>query len=142
MEAKSLAMTTNTYGIARLPGLAAVTGLLLCFSVGCDRGGDPPVNTADAEQQLRVALDAWKGKEPFGSLASRQPSIHFNEPLWKDGAQLIDFELGPVELYGRQGRCTVKLSVQTTDGKRQERRIGYLIDTTPSVVIVREGLGG
>jgi hypothetical protein len=115
--------------------------LSLC-TLGCERGGDPPVDTADAEQQLRVALNAWKANEPFGSLTSRQPSIFFNEPLWKDGTQLLDYELGPVELHGRQGRCTVKLSLQTTDGKQQERRIGYQIDTNPTVVIVREGLGG
>ena len=48
---------------------------------------------------------------------------------------------GKVELFGRQGRCTVKLSLEDKGGKRTERSIGYLIDTTPQVVIAREGLG-
>lgn len=114
-----------------------------CFLLtGCSKNSTPaPVNLDDAGVQLRAALDAWKNQEPYGALADRQPSIIFNEPLWAEGVRLLDFELGPVELHGRQGRCTVKLSLQGQDGKTSERKIGYQIDTVPRIVIVREGLG-
>jgi len=115
-------------------------GCLLVLALGCGPEPTPPVDTADAAVQLRVVLDAWKAGEPFDSLASRTPPIVFNEPLWRDGAKLVEYELGEVELHGRQGKCRVKLTLQEKDGKSAERRIGYQIDTTPSVVILREGL--
>ena len=53
----------------------------------------------------------------------------------------MTFEAGKVELMGRQGRCSVKLLLRSADGKETERKISYQIDTTPQVVIAREGLG-
>jgi hypothetical protein len=120
------------------PALAGFTVLV----TGC--GGPelpPPVDTDDAGQQLRSVLELWKNGEPHEALASREPPIVFNEPMWREGTKLLSYELGPVELHGRQGRCTVKLALQNKDGKQTERRIGYQIDTVPRVVIVREALG-
>lgn len=102
---------------------------------------DPTVNAGDAGTQLRAALDAWKAGEPLDGLAGKTPPIIFTEPLWKDGARLLAYELGEVGLSGRQGRCTVKMSLRLKDGKSVERKIGYQIDTVPRVVIVREALG-
>jgi hypothetical protein len=121
--------------------LRLAAGCLLALSAGCGPDPDPPVDVADAAAQLRRALDAWKAGEPFAALAEKNPPIVFNEPLWRDGATLVDYELGEVLLHGRQGTCKVKLTVRQRDGKSGERRIGYQIDTTPNVVIAREGLG-
>jgi hypothetical protein len=119
--------------------LAALTFLVL--ATGCSPDLPPPVDPADAAVQMRAVLEAWKAGEPFDSLGRRSPPIVFTEPLWRDGARLLDYELGEVDLHGRQGRCRVKLTILDKDGKTTERRIGYQIDTTPTVVIVREGLG-
>ena len=54
---------------------------------------------------------------------------------------MLNYEAGPVTLTGRQGRCSVKLTLQDGAGKVTERVIGYQIDTTPNVVITREALG-
>jgi hypothetical protein len=119
-------------------GLAlAVTALL----AGCSKKLDPPVAPEDAAGHLKAALTAWKAGEPFESLGSRTPPIVFNEPLYRGGTKLADFELGEVTLYGRQARCSVKLTLAGADAKKGERKIGYLIDTTPNVVITREGMG-
>ena len=118
--------------------------LMLAALVAAGCGGtpvDPPVNTADAGTQLRAALDAWKAGEPHDGLAGKSPPIIFPEPLWKDGARLLAYEMGEVGLNGRQGRCTVRLSLRLKDGKAVERKISYQIDTVPQVVIVREALG-
>lgn len=112
-----------------------------CLVAGCERELPPPVDPADAATQLRAVLDAWKAGEPYDALGSRNPPVVFNEPLWRDGAKLVSYELGEVQLHGRQGTCKVKLNFVDKDGKPAERRIGYQIDTVPQVVIVREGLG-
>ena len=121
--------------IVAMLALAAVAG-------GCEPKADPPVEPATAGTHLRAALEAWKAGQPHATLQAASPPIVFNEPLWRDGATLLDYEIGQIELHGRQGRCTVRLNLKDPGGKSQERRIGYLIDTTPQVVIVREGLGG
>lgn len=122
--------------------LSAAAALFAALAAGCGGPGvPPPVDPAEAGRQLTAALDAWKQGEAFGTLAARSPPVVFNEPLWEGGTKLLAYELGPVEMNGRQARCTAKLSLKGQDGKASERSIGYVIDTTPRVVIVRENLG-
>lgn len=118
---------------------AALAALALPACGGPDL--PPPVDAADAGRELTAALGAWKAGEPHAALETKRPPIVFVEPLWKDGARLLAFELGPVETHGRQARCTAKLTVEPKGGQAVERKIGYQIDTVPRVVIVREGLG-
>ncbi len=119
--------------------------LLFCCVVallsGCGKTLDEPVDPNKATEVLTTAFDAWKQGEKYGELAKRQPPIYFNEPEWESGKKLIKYELSPVTLSGRQGRCSVKLTLQDSAGKVNERTIGYQIDTTPQMVITREALG-
>jgi hypothetical protein len=121
-------------------------GLLFCTLVallwGCGKTPlDEPVEPVKATEVLNTAFGAWKQGEKYGELAQRQPPIYFNEPEWESGKKLVNYELGPVTLSGRQGRCSVKLTLQDSTGKVTERTIGYQIDTTPQMVITREALG-
>ena len=114
----------------------------LAALLGC--GGqsvDPPVNEAQAGEVLAAAFDDWKRGEPHAGLARRTPPVYVNEPEWQAGKKLVKYEVGPVTLSGRQGRCSVKLTLQDSGGKVTERTIGYQIDTSPNVVITREALG-
>ena len=88
-----------------------------------------------------AAFVAWTQGEAHGALAQRQQPIYFNEPEWAAGTELVSSKVGKVELSGRQGRCKVQLTLKDKTGKVTEREIGYLIDTTPKVVITREALG-
>lgn len=119
--------------------------VLLCCVVavlsGCSKPLDEPVDPNKATEVLNTAFGAWKQGESYGELAKRQPPIYFNEPEWESGKKLLKYELGPVTLSGRQGRCSVKLSLQDSAGKLTERAIGYQIDTMPTMVITREALG-
>ncbi len=118
-----------------------VTALVLVLAGGCGPKVPEPVDLNDAGHKLSEVLQAWKEERPYDSLAGGNPPVVFNEPLWQNGTRLLAFELGKVELEGRQGRCTAKLKLQSKEGKQYERNIGYQIDTVPRVVIVREGLG-
>jgi hypothetical protein len=113
----------------------------LALATGCAKQIDEPVDPGKAGEVLAAAFDAWKQGEAHGSLAQRQPPIYFNEPEWAAGKKLVKYEVGPVTLTGRQGRCTVKLTLQDGAGKVTERAIGYQVDTTPKMVITREALG-
>ena len=119
----------------------AIAWLGLALAMGCGQEVPQPIDTAEAGRQLETALASWKADEPYEGLPARNPPIVFSEPLWQDGTKLLRYELEPVELQGRQGRCTAKLSLRDKTGKQYERRIGYIIDTVPRVVIVREALG-
>jgi hypothetical protein len=120
--------------------VVSVIGLLPLF-VGCGPSLDPPVDTGRAEEVMKTALDAWKQGDEYGSLQQREPPLYFREPEWEVGKMLVEFTIGKVDLMGRQGRCSVNLSLKDKDGKVSEREISYLIDTTPQMVIVREMLG-
>jgi len=122
---------------------ALAAGLCLLAAIsGCGRSKvDPPVDAGRAAEVLQTALSSWKDGAAYGDLPRRNPPIYFNEREWEAGAKLLKFSAGKVDLMGRQGRCLVKLSLQTKDGKSIEREISYLIDTEPRVVITREGLG-
>ena len=120
---------------------APAAALALALAGGCGSDVPPPVDLKDAEGRLAGALDAWKEGKPRESLAAGNPPVVFSEPLWEDGTKLLAYDLGQVELHGRQGRCTAKLTLRGKDGRQYERKIGYQIDTVPRVVIVRENLG-
>ena len=122
------------------------SGILLSCTLaallpGCGKPIDAPVDPAQAGEVLTATLDAWQKGEAHGELVRRQPPVYFNEREWESGKKLLKYEAGPVTLAGRQGRCSVKLTLQDGAGKVTERVIGYQIDTTPNVVITREALG-
>ena len=100
-----------------------------------------PVDPGQASDVVNNAFDAWKEGEGYGSLKERQPPMYFNEPEWESGKKLVSYEAGPVTLTGRQGRCSVKVTLQDKTGKVTERTIGYQVETTPAQVITREALG-
>jgi hypothetical protein len=119
--------------------------LLFCCLVallpGCGKKLEEPVDPGRATEVLTTAFDAWKQGESYGALKQRQPPIYFTEPEWESGKKLLKYEPGPVTLTGRQGRCSVKLTLQDGTGKVTDRTIGYQVDTHPNMVITREALG-
>jgi hypothetical protein len=116
-------------------------GGLVALLLGCEKKLDDPVEPGEATEVLDTAFGAWKQGAAHGELARRRPPIYFKEPEWEAGKKLLKYELGPVTLTGRQGRCSVKLTLQDNAGKVTDRTIGYQVDTTPNMVITREALG-
>ena len=76
------------------------------------------------------------------TLQKQRPAIYLNEPEWMAGNKLLNFEIvEPLEPFGRQLRCAVKLSLENgKNGSKYEKRIGYQVETNPAFVIAREGL--
>jgi hypothetical protein len=111
---------------------------LLIGAIGCGPAIGPDDDPNQAVTVLRTALDAWKNGASAESLQNQRPPIWFNEPESKQ-SRLVDYQLdSKTSMVGRQVRCTVSLTLATSSGKKVERNVPYLVDTTPNQVIVRE----
>jgi hypothetical protein len=113
--------------------------LLLGLVQGCGKG---PAENADVERAgpaLRMALEAWKSGKSQQELADQDPSIIVNEDDWRVGKRLLHFEMEEKgSLSGRQVVWKVRIELEDKDGKKEDRKATYVIDTTPRLVIVRD----
>jgi hypothetical protein len=119
----------------------AVTLLLAVtmLGAGCTSRPPPaPANRDRGREALRQALDAWQKGDSNESLHARQPPIYMNDTDWRAGSRLLSYELdGSDNYHGAQLRAEVKLALQDKSGNRTEKKVSYLIDTDPALVIVR-----
>jgi len=122
---------------ARLSRLAA--GIVLLAGCG---GPHAPADSVAGADAVRTAFESWKNGDAPATLQRQRPAIYLNEPEWLAGNKLLHFEIvEPLEPYGRQLRCAVKLSLENAkNGSKYEKRVGYQVETNPAFVIAREGL--
>src|SRR5262245_24786460 len=106
--------------------------------VGCRQSVPPAADPARAKAALQTALDAWKNGETTESLRARKPAIYFNEPSCTSDNRLVDYAIESEERNGFNWRCVVMLTVQSGGGQPKQRKVKYLIDTDPAVVIVQD----
>jgi hypothetical protein len=121
-----------------MPRSFIITCFLLMPVLGCGGGSLPPMASPDqARSALTTALEAWKSDASIEALTKRQPPIYFNEPRLKSDAKLLNFQLRDShEMYGQSVRIEVDMTFQQKDGTTKERKVSYLIDTSPAIVIV------
>jgi hypothetical protein len=119
---------------------AAAALIVIISAAGCGHSMGPDADPSEAVTVLQTALETWKRGEQPESLQGHSPPIWFNEDDWKSGVKLIDYKLdNKTTMYGRQVRCLVNLTTEKNN-RKSERKIAYLVDTTPNRVIAREGL--
>ena len=120
-------------------GRAVVLGALALFVAGCSTGPPlpPAANPDEARVALTTALEAWKkGGNAREELAARTPPIYFNDPRCGPDVKLIAYQLDESHTgYGQSVQITVVLSFQK-DGRVVEKKVSYLVDTAPAIVIV------
>ncbi len=113
--------------------------LVLGLVPGCGKGPAEPADVDQAGPALRAALEAWKGGKSQQELAAGEPSILMNEDDWRVGKRLVHFEMEDKgSLSGRQVVWKVQIQLHDKDGKNEDRKATYVIDTTPRLVIVRD----
>ena len=122
----------------RHPNWQGALVLVVAFAAGCRESTPPGADPGKARGGLEAALDAWKSGETSETLRARSPAIFFNEPNCAAGNRLIAYEIESEERSGFNWRCVVSLTVQSGDGKPKQRRVKYLIDTDPALVIVQD----
>ncbi len=113
--------------------------LLLCLAGGCSRWSYEDASPDKAGPALRTALEAWKSGKTPKDLTAQTPSIVMNEGDWEEGKRLVNFVMDEQgSMVGRQVRWKVQVKLQDRDGRVVDRKIAYIIDTTPRLVIVRD----
>jgi hypothetical protein len=135
LDAENLSMIA--FGSARRSRwLAAV--LLLSSGCGVGQGG----HTADADQAqetLRIVLDAWKAGETPESLEKRTPAIHVKDADWLEGFRLLSYAPGGEgKLVGFDMNYTVILELKSPKGKAVKRNAVYTITTRPELLVMRQ----
>jgi hypothetical protein len=127
----SLARTAQRIALATLLAAALATA-------GCHEPLPPVARPDRAREALTTALDAWKGGAEEASLKARTPAIYVNEPAWRAGAKLLDYEIASEQEAGQSWRCEVTLTLQRAADARFEEHAQYTIDTDPALVIARQ----
>lgn len=117
--------------------IAATCGMAALVLTGCGSGLPPKSNPDEARQALQVCLEAWQKGETSEALAGRKPAVYFNEirdrPEWK----LKSFSIAEDhETYGQSVRLSAQLTILTSDGETFQKKMHFLIDTAPAIVIV------
>lgn len=117
-----------------------VLGLTAVFGVGCSNGlQNAPVESDQARDVLRTALESWKKGEKVDALKSASPPIYVIDAEWQSGAVLKDYEiLNNCEEKDAHLFCPVKLTVQKPDGKQAQHEVIYVISTAPNLTVSRK----
>jgi hypothetical protein len=138
-------MKTSAYtALAWAPTARAVrlSALLLASSVfGCTGEGQRagPVDPPRARQALRTALDHWKKGDRPESLQSATPSIVVQDFDWKAGQHLVAYEVtGDGKDDDANLRIPVKLTLRSPQGKGTQRRVSYVVGTSPTITVFRD----
>jgi hypothetical protein len=117
-------------------------GLLACAALsvtGC--GGPSPPKAADPDQArlaLRLTLDTWQKGAAVTSLKEREQPIHVVDHQWRDGYQLVRYQLGSEGQLGAHLRCQVQLSLKNAKGQPLHKKAVYSVGTSPVLTVVRE----
>jgi hypothetical protein len=125
--------------------LAACVGLLATlFFAGCGYSQAHAVDPSLARESLKNALEQWKKGEGPKSLESSATPMTIQDLDWAAGAKLIDYQLvddGKAE--DANLRVQVKLTLSNPDkdkGKAAEKKVWYIVGTSPSVTVFRDTL--
>ncbi len=113
------------------------SGLPIAFFTGCGAPPLPPMANADeARSALSTSLEAFKRGETSESLTKRSPAVYFNDDRWQANKLIAFTILDGHEVYGQSVRLTVNVTFKKPDGTQVERKVPYLVDTAPAIVIV------
>ncbi|MDR3634445.1 MAG: hypothetical protein P4L84_11620 [Isosphaeraceae bacterium] len=121
----------------RCLGASLLAAFLLAGCSGSQRAA--PVDTSRAHEALKAALEGWKKGDSPSALQSGTPSITVQDLDWLAGARLVDYQVDgegrPVEanLY-----VPVKLTLRTAKGKEVNKKVNYIVGTSPILTVFRD----
>ena len=106
---------------------------------GCDGVyRSDPVIPELARETLRQALEQWQAGASAESMRERSPEIVVQDIDWSSGSKLIAFDLLEVgKPVDANLIAKVKLTLQTSAGKQQEKTVTYVVGTSPVLTVFR-----
>ena len=117
--------------------LVALAGLL----AGCSGGGGGtagPVDSAQAREALKTALDGWKKGVTPESFSTASPPMTVQDMDWMAGAKLVDYRLADDgKEFGVNLHVPVALTLRTLQGKEVKKSVSYVVGTSPIVTVFR-----
>src|SRR5262249_24694832 len=126
--------------------LAACLGVLatLLFS-GCSGPGHAhDVDAPRAREALKTALDQWKKGEGPKSLESSSTPMTVQDFDLAAGAKLLDYQIVD---DGKEADANLRVQVKLVlsspgkdKGKSAEKKVWYVVGTSPSVTVFRDAL--
>jgi len=121
--------------------VACLAVLATLFFGGCSGSSQAhAVNEPRARDALKTALDQWKAGASIESMTSSSTPMTVQDFDWMAGAKLVDYELiDDGKAYDANLRVQVKLSLRGP-GKATEKKVWYLVGTSPSVTVFRDAL--
>jgi hypothetical protein len=127
---------------------ASLAVLAILMVSGCSNPSQAhAVDPLRARGALKIALDEWKKGESPKSLASASTPMVVQDFEWASGARLVDYQIvddGKAE--DANLRVQVKLTVSAGQGlgkaaaKTAEKKVWYLVGTSPQVTVFRDML--
>jgi hypothetical protein len=127
---------------------ACLVVLAMLLLPGCSNPGSAhAVDVPHARDVLKIALDEWKKGATPRSLESASTPMIVQDFEWESGAKLLDYQLvDDGKAVDANLRIQVKLSVSggkdqgKTQGKTAEKKVWYLVGTSPKVTVFRDML--
>jgi hypothetical protein len=114
-----------------------LAALIAISAAGCGSKMPSAADPERARASLTTALDAWRNGDSPDTLQKRSPAIYFNDEVWQSKVGLAGYEITNGESSGRGYRCDVNLVLHGGE-PNAPRRVSYLVDTHPAIVIVQQ----
>jgi hypothetical protein len=129
--------------------VAAILGVLATLLLsGCSNASHAhAVDVPQARDALKIALDGWKKGETPKSFESSATPMIVQDFEWASGVKLIDYQLiDDGKPQDANLLVHVKLTVDggqgqaKTQGKAAEKKVWYLVGTSPKLTVFRDML--
>lgn len=112
--------------------------LALLFLVGCQFSTVAESDPLAARKILQSALQEWSAGRTTADLRSASPPVYVAEDLWESGNSLVEFSLDANDqMIGGNVCIDVSLKTKSPSGQIQNKKLRYLVTTTPAHTIAR-----
>jgi hypothetical protein len=116
-------------------------GLLILAALFAGCSGKNPVysvRTDVAGDTLKSILDAWKAGKTPADMQYGTPAIVVQDMDWSGESKLIAYEIQPgAEAVDANLIAKVKLSLETRNGKKEDKTVTYMVGTDPALTVFR-----
>jgi len=130
--------------VAAFVGAVCAGFLVTVLFSGCGGAQAHAVDPSQARAALKIALDQWKKGETISAVEASATPMTIQDFDWMAGARLVDYEVLSDGLPEDANlRVQVKLTLRpkgNSSSKPIEKKVWYLVGTSPSTTVFRDAL--